>query len=549
MLDENLPTFQHKQSADSPLSSAVYFTRNGSEPAAEYVFERAHPSTNPAAARKYAVALKDPYAKDVVYAEVVVSPEWQQPTLSAAEVRAQQQAPSSGARLQPAPLIPDTFTIQLYDPDQTVVVRHAPASLTKSDSWEFEMLSQSFRLPTPSQLDRQNGEPRVDFRPRIMFKWKRDSRLSKDMTCYNVGKSLGKHKSKEPDITVALFKMARETTITVYEPNLQRVEMEDRKGLDIVLVIGAEVIRDLYLAPEKRPDLFNLGAGAPGAIANGRRKNSRTSPPPAGPPATVSGAMARTHTAGPALGPAMAMSGALGSSLPTTSAANVPATSYQHNSHARPDASAVDAETERLRRMVEEESRREAAERAAERERRDREEARRIERMLKEEEKETRRRQAEVDKETERLKRLYGTQGQDLSSAPGGPPALHHHNSHPSVGPQQQQHQQYQVYQQAPPSQQQQFAPPPRPLSVGPGSAGGFGGSTFTNFFSRPSASQQQQQQQGGGGPSKPNGRPSQGPYMSGSNTVAAVSGFFQNVRDQNKKNNSKVTKKKSMQW
>lgn len=522
MLDENLPTFQFKQAPDNPLHSAVYFTRNGSEPAAEYFFERAHPSTNPAAASKYAVALKDPYASDVVYAEVVVSPEWQQPNLSAAEVRAQQAQPN-GARLQPTPLIPDSFTIQLYDPDQTVLVRYIPGSLTKSDSWEFEMLSQSFKMPTPSQLDRQSGEATVDFRPRIMFKWKRDSRLSKDMTCYNVGKSLGKHKSKEPDITVALFKMSRETSVTVYEPNLQRVEMEDRKGLDIVLVIGAEVIRDLYLAPEKRQDLFNLGSGAPGPMLNGRRKNSRASPPPVGAPATVSGAMARAR---PAAAPT-AMSGALGSAAPTMTAANVPAT-YNNNNTSKPNgaSSAVDAETERLKKMVEEESRREAEARAAERERRDREEAKRIERMLKEEENETRRRQAEVDKETERLKKLYGTQGQDLPSGAPPPPQ-----------------QQYQGYQQ----------PPPRPISVGPGgppAATGYGGGgpSLTGFFSRPSASQQPpQQQQQGAASSRPSGRPGQGPYMSGSNTVAAVSGFFQNVLDPKK--NTKVTKKKSMQW
>lgn len=192
MLDENLPSFKFTPPKEGSFASPVYFSQNGSEPAPEFIFERAHPSINPAAAKKYAVALKDPYHTDVVYAEVIVSPPWQQPTLSAAEVRAQQ---GQGARLQPAPLIPDTFTIQLYDPDQTVAVRYIPGSLTKTDSFEFEMLSQGFKMPTPSQLDRQDTAPRADFRPRIMFKWKRDSRLSKDMTCYNVGRSLGKHKA------------------------------------------------------------------------------------------------------------------------------------------------------------------------------------------------------------------------------------------------------------------------------------------------------------------------------------------------------------------
>lgn len=549
MLDENLPTFQFKQSTETTLKSAIYFSQHGSEPAPEYLFERAHPSTNPAASRKYAVALKDPYAKDVVYAEVVVAPEWQQPTLSAAELRAAQQP------IQPTPLIPDTFTIQLYDPDQSVLVRYLPGSLTKTDSWEFEMLSQSFKMPTPSQLDRVDDEsgPRADFRPRIMFKWKRDSRLSKDMTCYNVGKSLGKHKSKEPDITVALFKMGRDSAVTVYEPNLQRVEMEDRKGLDIVLVIGAEVIRDLYLAPEKRPDLFNMGSGAPIAMANGKRKNSKPPTPPTTGPATVSGAMARPspQNSRPSPQNAPAMSGALGGAPPAAnSTANMPTGATPAR---RQTASAVDAETERLRKMVEDENRRTAAER----ERRDREEAKRIERMLKEEEKVNRRRQAEIDKETERLKKLYGTEGQQMPSPNQQRPAAQHHNSSPPLPPRQQ----FQGYGPPPPQagwgggpQPPHFAPPPpRPLSVGPGSTGPWTSSTLGSLFSRPPPMPQTPQKpQQPAAPSRPTngGKPSQGnggPYMSGSNPVAAVSGFFQNVLDSNKK--SKITKKRSMQW
>ena len=45
----------------------------------------------------------------------------------------------------------------------------------------------------------------------------------------------GKKKSKEPDIAVALFAGLKE--ITIYEPNLYRVEMEDYKGLEVVLLL------------------------------------------------------------------------------------------------------------------------------------------------------------------------------------------------------------------------------------------------------------------------------------------------------------------------
>ncbi|PSR78887.1 hypothetical protein BD289DRAFT_463124 [Coniella lustricola] len=505
MLDENLPTFQFKQRPESPLAAAVYFSQHGSEPAAEYVFERAHPSTVPAAAGHYAVALKDPYAADVVYAEVVVAPDWQQPSLSAAELRAAQHPGQPAIASQQTPIIPDTFTIQLYDPDQTVLVRYSPSSLTRTESWEFEMLSQSFKMPTPSQLDRQadraspgatNGtggsdgaatgtsaiKTAADFRPRNMFKWKREGRLTKDMTCYNVGKSLGKHKSKEPDITVALFKMGRETTITVYEPNLQRVEMEDRKGLDIVLVLGAEVIRDLYLAPEKRGDLFNTGhSGSAVTAASGKRKNSRTMTMPT---TTTSSSSSPTPSPAPSLpgggnGPAararttsspLAMSGAIGptGAAPpsyfhpftppptTTTAANATAASTT-KSHA------IDAETLKLMKQMKKEDDEQLKRQARERQRREAEERRHLEEMLKlEDEQERRRRQAEVDRETERLRQLYGNQGQSTPSRAGATPPPQPPRPVPSPVPQRQ--------------QSGVASPPPRrPMSLSFGSAGGGG--------------------------------------------------------------------------
>jgi len=293
MLDENLPTFLHKASSDTPTSSVLFFTQNGSDPSPEYVFKRADAATNPASRSKYAAALTDAYSTDVVYAETVIEPEWQQPTLSAAEIRAQ-----NGVAAAPVPVVPDTFTLQLYNPDQTIAFRMVPGSWGKTDTWEFEMPTQSFRPPSASQVDRaaaRSDGAVHDITPKIMFKWKKDGRLSKDMTCYMVGKSLGKHKSKEPDITVALFKQGRESAITIYEPNLQRVEVEDRKGLDIVILLGSEVIKDLYLVP--RPDTFNItGAAAAASTPASGRKNSR--------PIAAAAAVA------PAAPPALAMSGA-----------------------------------------------------------------------------------------------------------------------------------------------------------------------------------------------------------------------------------------------
>jgi len=399
MLDDNLPTFRFKASADNPLSNILYFTQNGTDPAAEYVFRRADPAL-PASRNRYAVALCDPANPAVIYGEVLVEPEWSQPTLSTTEVRAQQQ---SGAPPAPATAtVPDTFIIQLYNPDQSVAVRMVSGGFTKSDSWEFEMPVQTFRQPSASELDRQQSASPADLVPRIMFRWKKDGRLSKDLTCYMSGTNLGGRKNKEPDITVALFKAARDSVLTVYQPNLHRVEVEDRKGLEVVLLLAAEVIKDLFVAP--KTDLFNIQGGGPTqatAANGGKRKNSRP---------------AVTFAAVPSILPAgtPSMSGAIGGKPPTTSAAklNRPVSPPRTSMNATPTAE-VDAETRRLREMVEREER--------EREKRERAEQKRIKKMLEEEDKERRRREAEIAKETERLRKKYGVEGQELPALPPRP--------------------------------------------------------------------------------------------------------------------------------
>lgn len=403
MLDENLPTFHFRPSADSALSSIVYLTQYGSDPTPEYVLRRADPS-QPGGRNKYAVALCSPVGADIVYAEVDVAPEWTQPTLSAAEIRAQ----SGAAPPPPVPVVPDAFSVLLYNPDQAVTFKLVAGGWNKSDSWEFEMPTQSFKVPSASELDRQQqtGGP-VDLVPRIMFRWKKDGRLTKDMTCYMTGKSLGGNKSKEPDITVALFKAGKDSAMTIYQPNLQRVEVEDMKGLEVVLLLAAEVIRDLYLAP--RHDVFNTAGSAPGAVTDGRRRTSSrpgTAPSPVG--ATMSGALGNLPPGGT-------------TATPSAQTAD------------------VEAETRRLQAMVEREQREER-----EREKRDRAEQKRIKKMLDEEDRERRRREAEVAKETERLRKKYGTEGQDLPSTNtvASPPL--------------------------PPRSWAGVGTPPRPVSVGP---------------------------------------------------------------------------------
>ncbi|KAK4204472.1 hypothetical protein QBC40DRAFT_345488 [Triangularia verruculosa] len=474
MLDENLPTFRFKPSSDDPLSTILYFTQNGSEPSPEYLLRKPDPAL-PASRNKYGVGLCDPYNQNVVYGEVTIEPEWTLPTLSAAEIRAQVQ---SGA--PPAPttaIIPDNFSIQLYDPDQTIAVKMVEGSWNKSDSWEFEIPVQTFKTPTTSELDReqQNSSPAAaDLIPRIMFRWKKEGKLSKDMTCYMSGKTTAGKKSKEPDITVAMYKGSRESAMTLYQPNLHRVEVEDRKGLELVLLLGAEVIKDLYLSP--KPGLFNVSATSPGPIPNPqKRKNSRPNVAAAAVPA-------------PAVTPPAAMSGALNnappsksntmptSSKPQQQPAPVPTTANnipppppggpkQAVTFTSTPTASIEAETRRLQELVEREQR--------EREKAERAEQKRIKKMLEEEEKAQRKREAEIAKETERLRKKYGVEGQDLpSDRPALPPRPPSVQTSPSVA--------QQPFFAPPPAQQQQQQPhwlgapapalPPRPVSAGPGS-------------------------------------------------------------------------------
>ncbi|KAH0441477.1 hypothetical protein CcaCcLH18_02040 [Colletotrichum camelliae] len=513
MLDENLPTFHFRPSSDNPSNTVLYFTHQGSELTPHYLLKRADPA-NPAARNKYASALTDIASQQIVYAEVLVEPEWTQPTLSTAEVRAQ-----GGQPAPPQPILPDQVTLQLYNPDSQVVIKTKAGSWGKSDSWEFEMPEQTFREPSTSMIDRSSDDPPIsDTVPKVVFRWKRDGRLSRDMTCYMVGKSVAGKKSKEPDITVAMYKDKKnESAVTIYEPNLQRVDVEDRKGLDIVLLLGAEVLRDLFLNP--RQNVFNLTAAPP--PISGRRKNSK--PPP------------------PQPAPAAAMSGAIGNK-PASPPAAQPMNNMNNMNSGPPRANArqqweIDNETKRLQAMVAEEQRQ-----ARERERRDAEEAKRITKMLEKEDKERRRKEAEIERETERLRRLYGVP----PTAPGpGLPPRHQPPPGSSGG----------SWHVAP-------AQPPRPSSAGPYNQGQPGTSAYrppqvhfaptpTMSSAAPPQQQQQQQappqqQQGGRGklPNLVSGL-LQGPY---GNTAASVSNFFHRDRAEEERK-AKIAKKRSVHF
>lgn len=502
MLDENLPTFFIRPSTDNKLHSTILLGQGGHDLRPEYTLRRPDPSL-PESKNCYAVALYDSYNPEVLYAEVLVQPEWSQPTLSQAEIRA-----NNGTSPPPVPIVPNNFIIQLYNPDQQVNIRQIAGSWNISTHWEFEMPQHTFRIPSVSALDRSQDDPAAsDTTPKIAFKWKRDSKLSKDITCYLAGRSTEGRKNKEPDIVIAMFQHGKE--LTVYEPNMHRVEVEDVKGLEVVILLSAAVIKDIFFNASR--ELFNISSPPTS------RKNS-------GGIATING---RANTMSP-----MA-SGAL--PPPSTT------TNISPSQPSRPTQQEIDAETARLLAITEAEER--------EREKANRKEEKRIRKMLEAEEKERQRREAEVEKETERLRKQYGVIPPPMPPRPvpdGGP----HSNSHSYNRPQQ--------FPQYLPASYSQSPPIQRPSSVPPPPVGPVDGSASNSWWGGLPASAPVP------APSKQSGKHRQtasGPYLQPpSQGGASWSGFFgggQKERDDRRRllgmavegegGRKKVTKKRSV--
>jgi hypothetical protein len=359
-----------KNNSQNTNQSTVYHRQHGNEPEPAYNLRYLDPNL-PTSRNRYGVALYDPYVPDVVYGEVAVIPEWTQPTLSADTVRA-----NGGTAPPPEPILPTEFSIQLYNPDQQIVIKHQPKSWNKPARWEFEMPQRTFRMPSTSTLDRTQSDPAAaDITPKLRFSWRKDGKLSKDLSCLLHGKSSTitdtRTKTREPDITVALFQGLRE--LTLYEPNLYRVEMEDFKGLEVVLLLAAVAIRDIFFGLAK--EAFHIVGGAPAigtnkpqtGIAPGRKSPATSSQQP-----TV--AVANGKPSPPRL------------TIPQNNAA-APAPQAQPQPQPRPDAQAK-KEAQRTQELLAAEKR--AAEKAQ------------------------RKRQAEIDAETKRLQKLYGHEEQQV---------------------------------------------------------------------------------------------------------------------------------------
>ncbi|KAL8908570.1 MAG: hypothetical protein Q9171_005405 [Xanthocarpia ochracea] len=365
MIDENLPTFYLHPSGDNVKHHAsVLQSQYGSGALPAYSLRHPDPAL-PGSSNRYAVALYDSYHPDILYGDVLLIPEWTQPSLSQEDIRR-----NGGVPPAPQPILPTSFVIQLYNPDQQVVVQQGVSKWSANPQWVFEMPQQSFRQPSVSSIDRTQSDPTAsETTPKLRFKWKKEGKLSKDYVCLLSGKSTNrdgsKRKNREPDITLSIFKHLKE--ITMYEPNLSRVEMEDPKGLEVVMLLSAIVIREVYNGNMR--ETFNVsdvprrlsGATAPRKNSYERTRRQRTDLLPSQAP-------------------------------PQPTNARPPPTDPRSQWE-------IDAETARLKKQVERE----------ERERRHAEQAetKRIKKMLEEEERRARLKQLEIDQETERLKRQF----------------------------------------------------------------------------------------------------------------------------------------------
>ena len=329
-----------------------------------------HPDpVSPTSKNRYAAALYDSYNPDILFGEVLLIPEWTQPTLSQEDIRR-----NGGVPPAPQPILPNAFTVQLYNPDQQIVVQHGVSKWSSTPYWAFEMPQQSFRQPSASAIDRTQSDPTAtETTPKLCFRWKKDGKLSKDYVCSLSGKSTNpdgsKRKNREPDITLSIFKHLKE--ITMYEPNLTRVEMEDPKGLEVVLLLSAIVLREVYNGQMK--EVFNITEPS-------RRPSDGVAP------RKQSYGSHRHHEP------------------PPGSSQMLPLQNQTHNPPPPPTDPRsqweIDAETARLKKQVEREER--------EKRKAEQAETKRAQKIAEEEKRRARQRQVEIDRETERLKRIFG---------------------------------------------------------------------------------------------------------------------------------------------
>ncbi|KAK6346524.1 hypothetical protein TWF696_006649 [Orbilia brochopaga] len=392
--DEVLPRFLVRQSADGdPFHQTVLHSHDYQPAEPAYLKTRSrHPD-------EYSIALLDAYIPDILFAQVLARPSISTPSLSLDEIRRQN---NGGAPPLPTITLPASFTIQLYNPESQVVVHHKHSKWTGS-YWEFSLPRHSFRQPTNSRLDaqvaRHNALPPSDV---STFRWRKDGGVvtKTSLRCTmlsTASSSTDKHARRkggaEPDIVVAIMDKLRD--VTIYEPNLHRVDVEDKKGLEVVLLLTATVIADIYFMPPATS--FNVGpqsAVTPKTTPSPSSNVNAQRPAPTVFPGEPSG---RRRSSSSSVSPVK--------QSPTASLLKIPsppnnAPTVVNNNVLRDTAALQRQQAQEERRRAEEEKRR-AREVAAD--------EKRIRKMLEQEAKDRRRREEQVNAETERLKKQYGS--------------------------------------------------------------------------------------------------------------------------------------------
>ncbi|KAF3903184.1 hypothetical protein ABW20_dc0100292 [Dactylellina cionopaga] len=356
---------------------------------------------------EYSIALLDAYIPDILFAQVLARPTISTPSLSLDEIRRQN---NGGPPTLPTITLPTEFTIQLYNPESQVVVRQKSSKWTGS-FWEFTLPRRSFRQPTGSRLDvevaRTSALPPSDV---STFRWRKDggvvSKTSLRCTMLSAASASGdKHAKKkggaEPDITVAIMDKLKD--VTIYEPSLHRVDVEDKKGLELVLVLTATVIADIYFMPPSSS--FNVGIQPATAATSSPNVRPQRPMPTVVPGITGSPGASNGRRRSNSISPITQLS-------PTQTLLKVPtppnnAQTIVNNGVLRDTAALQRQKVIEDRRRAEEEKKR-AREVAAE-------EAR-IRKMLELEDKERRKREAKVNIETEKLLKQYGSDTQAWES-------------------------------------------------------------------------------------------------------------------------------------
>ena len=320
------------------------------------------------------------------------------------------------------PLLPRTFTVHLFAPDSSITVDlHSPR--LGGNHWDFALPQHSFPPPSQSAVDATYAPPVAEM---LRFRWRKEGGIlsRSQLRCSLV------HGGDEPDTVLAMYAgvsdKAGRGELVVYESNFRRVEMEDLKGLEMVMLVSARAINDIWFLPTAIS--FNAALSTSNG-ANGNASNTSNTGI-AGNAAATNGRRMQQHGRGasapPLLSPHDQHPNSFFQPAPAAAAAAAAAAG------AEPKKPAVDLQK---RRLQEAEKRRAEAER----QRAIENEQAAIRRMLAEEEtRERARRQALVDAETEHLRRVYAREAMSRrASVPQGrrQQQPHHPSPHPPPQP------------------------------------------------------------------------------------------------------------------